>query len=305
MPLATLYYIHCDPIPPCIPLTICFPPYDLCSPSLWLSPILLWDLIQFIYVFKPLVSTHVPYFKYCQLLVLNFPLIWSPIWIILAESPQDLVSWCPEIREHIGARGTTFIGWSRSSLLAPSLLCPCLFIRPWSHDQAQCVFPPPSLYRNSIFELILALNHVFHSCYYPMHNWYFSPCWYWIGYNMGTGLAMVFRSWVYTSFQCPLELNSFAADLISTMCQASQTLGIGLWYVSINGSLWCATAVKQSEPWSKPTPAQPTPVMGAVWCKVTHSVTHVTPYPLAFCSCFQELAPTKFAGKPCILGPVW
>jgi len=67
-------------------------------------------------------------------LLLNSSLVYLPLWV-----PQDLVSCHSEIQEHIGARGATFEGWSRSSPIALSLLVLVSFIRPWSCDRAWCM----------------------------------------------------------------------------------------------------------------------------------------------------------------------
>ena len=90
----------------------------------WLSPILLQNPIWFILVFTPLVSTH----NLCTLVQIDcYPCLTSPssdlclYLIIVSESLEDLVSRCSEIWEHLSARGTTFVGWSWSFLLALSL----------------------------------------------------------------------------------------------------------------------------------------------------------------------------------------
>ena len=136
-PLRILYHMHPPHFMlPSICLMLTFP----ITPQL--VPIVLQVLIWLVIIFKSLVFTHVPQFEYCLLpalsYLLNFPVLSS------SRSPTRLSSLLSLKSENPLVQGTTFVGWSRSSPVALSLLVLVLSIGSQSRDRAWCalmVFP--------------------------------------------------------------------------------------------------------------------------------------------------------------------
>ena len=112
----------------------------------WISLILLQDLIQFVLVFKLLVSTPCTLVQILSItccltsplsVLLSDPSSLSPIRLSIPVLWNSTTHWCK--RCNLRRLKLKFSTCAKSSL-------PCPFIRPWSHDQAWCVltvFPPP------------------------------------------------------------------------------------------------------------------------------------------------------------------
>jgi len=87
-PLATLHYIYSNPMPLCSSLTICSSIYPMLTVPVtpWSSLIFIWDLIQFVFVYKSLLSTHVLLSSNIVIYLLNLPLIWFPASAYLSNN---------------------------------------------------------------------------------------------------------------------------------------------------------------------------------------------------------------------------